>query len=379
MALRLRHRGPDEYGLFEDAWASLAHARLSIIDLSTGTQPVYSQDRNLWIVYNGEVFNYLELRDELLSLGYTFYTQSDTEVVIKAYEHFGPECLTRFNGQFALAVWDRKKRELFLARDRAGIRPLYFTQSREYFAFASEMKSLLVLPGLSTRLSPEALEQTMTFWATQAPQTPLEGIHELEAGHFLLFKAKDRSAQKRLYWKLGFARQGDREPASWESQREELRELLLDASRIRLRADVPVGAYLSGGLDSSVITTMVKSFSDTPLKTFSIGFEDKVFDETSFQRQVVAHLGTEHQETFCTNRTIAEAFPQVIWFAEKPLLRTAPAPLMLLSRLVRENNFKVVLTGEGADEFLGGYNIFKEAKIRAFWARSPRAYGAPCS
>jgi len=371
MVLQLRHRGPDECGLFEDEWASLGHARLSIIDLSTGTQPIHNEDRSLWITYNGEVFNYIELREDLLVKGHRFYTSSDTEVVLHAYEQYGPECLGRFNGQFAIAIWDRKNCELFLARDRVGIRPLYYCVSREQIAFASEMKAIFLLPDLNTRLDPLALEQTITLWAPQAPRTPFEGIQELDPGHFLIYRAKEQALSKKSYWSLGFASSTEEDRRPLKACTEELRSLLLDASKIRLRADVPVGAYLSGGLDSSVIATIVKRFSDTPLKTFSVSFEDRVFDESSYQKKVVSHLSTEHQETICTNRAIAEAFPSVVWSAEKPLLRTAPAPLMLLSRLVRENGFKVVLTGEGADEFLGGYNIFKEAKIRAFWAREP--------
>ncbi len=377
MVLRLRHRGPDEYGLFEDEWASLGHARLSIIDLSTGSQPIHNEDRRLWIVYNGEVFNYLELREDLLTRGHRFYTRSDTEVFLHAYEEYGPECLQRVNGQFALAIWDRKECQLFLARDRIGIRPLYYHRSAQLLAFASEMKSLFLLPGFQTRLDLLALNETLTFWSPQAPRTSFEGIEELEPGCFLTYRARDQAFQGRKFWDITFQDPAPEGKRSLESCKEEFRSLLVDASRIRLRADVPVGAYLSGGLDSSTITAIVKRFTDTPLRTFSISFQDRVFDESSYQRKVVSHLGTEHQETLCTNKAIAEAFPQVIWFAEKPLLRTAPAPLILLSRLVRENGFKVVLTGEGADEFLGGYDIFKEAKIRALWARNPSSSLAP--
>ena len=371
MVLRLRHRGPDEYGLFEDEGASLGQARLSIIDLSTGTQPIHNEDQSLWIIYNGEVFNYIELHEELVAQGHRFYTKCDTEVVLHAYEQYGPECLQRFNGQFAIAVWDRRRKELFLARDRVGIRPLFYHISRGLLAFASEIKSLLLVPGLSARFDPLALEQTLTLWAVQAPRTPFEGISEIEPGNYLLYRSPDGPVTKRAYWNLRFATEEELDKRPLEACKEELRSLLLDASRIRLRADVPVGAYLSGGLDSSIITTIVKRFTDTPLKTFSVSFEDPVFDESAHQRRVVSHLDTDHHEIFCTNRAIAEFFPQVVWFAEKPLLRTAPTPMMLLSRLVRDHNFKVVLTGEGADEFLGGYNIFKEAKIRAFWAKEP--------
>ena len=377
MVLRLRHRGPDEYGLFEDEWASLGHARLSIIDLSTGSQPIHNEDGSLWIVYNGEVFNYLELREELLKEGHRFYTRSDTEVFLHAYEQYGPECLQRINGQFALAIWDRKECELFLARDRIGIRPVYYYRAPQLLAFASEMKSLFLLPGFQTRLDPLALKETLTLWATQAPRTPFEGIEELEPGCFLIYQARGQALQRKKFWDIGFENPAAEDKNSLERCKEEFRSLLIDATKIRLRADVPVGAYLSGGLDSSVITAIVKRFTDTPLRTFSISFQDLVFDESSYQRKVVSHLGTEHQEILCTNRAIAEAFPQVVWFAEKPLLRTAPAPLILLSRLVRENGFKVVLTGEGADEFLAGYNIFKEAKIRALWARNPSSSLAP--
>ncbi len=373
MALRMAHRGPDEFGVYADAHAALGHARLSIIDLSTGQQPMHNEDRSLWIVFNGEIFNYVELREDLAALGHEFYTHSDTEVILHAYEQYGPECLHRFNGQFGFAIWDRGKRELFLARDRAGIRPVYYLLADGAFHFASEMKAFLEVPGLALSLDPQALAQTVTFWSPLAPRTPFKEVRELEPGTWLRYRPEGGVVAKRTFWRAPFAAKDDVDARPPAVVGEELRALLIDASRIRLRADVPVGAYLSGGLDSSTITAIVKRFTDTPLATFSVSFEEGGFDESAFQRTMVAHLGTDHHETFCTNAGIAESFPRVVWFAEKPLLRTAPAPLMVLSRLVREHGFKVVLTGEGADELLGGYDIFKEAAIRAFWARDARS------
>ncbi|HET7010133.1 MAG TPA: asparagine synthase (glutamine-hydrolyzing) [Anaerolineales bacterium] len=367
MILALRHRGPDEFGLYRDAWVGLASARLSIVDLAGGQQPIGNEDGSLWIVFNGEIFNYPELRARLEGAGHTFATECDTEVVLHLYEEDGPDCLRSLNGQFAIALWDAQARSLLLARDRLGIRPLFYTRQDGRLVFGSEVKAILTQPGIEAHIDPEALEQVFTYWSPQSPRSIFRGIQEVPPGHYLLARQGDISV--RSYWQPDF---GQDEPGRTDDEYfEAFEELLTDATRIRLRADVPVGAYLSGGIDSSVVAALVATRSDTPLDTFSIAFSDAGFDESPHQRRMALALGTHHQEVFCTHGDIAQVFPDVTWHTETPILRTAPAPMYLLSRRVHEHGYKVVLTGEGADEILAGYDIFKEMRVRRFWARQP--------
>ncbi|MHB8893970.1 MAG: asparagine synthase (glutamine-hydrolyzing) [Candidatus Geothermincolia bacterium] len=367
MAAVLRHRGPDGFGFYRDEHVGLAHTRLSIIDLEGGWQPIHNEDRSVWIVFNGEIFNYVELRAALEKQGHVFSTKSDTEVIVHLYEQYGTACLSYLNGQFAFAIWDAKNRRLFLARDRVGIRPLYYAMVGDELLFASEIKALFTDPRLPREIDPNALDQIFTFWMTVPPCTAFRGISELEPGHFMVVENGQRRIQR--YWDPDFT--PDLPRRSDEDYADELLALLVDATRIQLRADVPVGAYLSGGIDSSAITALIKHYTDTPLRTFSVTFADKDFDETAYQQQVVNHLGTDHSSISCTYEDIGDAFPDVVWAMEKPVLRTAPTPLFLLSGLVRESGYKVVLTGEGADEILAGYDLFKEAKVRRFIEKNP--------
>ena len=367
----LHHRGPDGYGFHVDAGIGLAHARLSIIDLATGDQPIHNERGDVWTVFNGEIFNYVELRAELIAQGHRFYTQSDTEVIVHLYDRYGDRFVDHLNGQFAIALWDARRRRLVLARDRAGIRPLFHTRARGRIWFASEIKALLCVLPERARLHAAGLVEALTYWAPVDPETVFEDVHSLPPGHLLAIEADGRETLTR-YWDWTFPEQGS--PAAFDSVEQatdELRALLIDAVRLQLRADVPVGAYLSGGLDSSGIVAMIRGFTDTPVRTFSVAFEDAEFDESEHQQAMVRHLGTDHTTLRCTRAQIAEAFPRLVRHAEAPVLRTAPVPLMLLSRCVREQGYKVVLTGEGADEVFGGYDIFKEAKVRRFWARQP--------
>lgn len=366
----IEHRGPDEFGLYSDSRAGLGHARLSIIDLSGGHQPMCNEDSTVWITFNGEIFNYLELRSELIARGHKFRTNSDTEVIVHLYEDHGHSCLDYLNGQFAFAIWDKNKKEIFVARDRMGIRPVFYASTGARFYFASEIKAIFAAGALEKRLDPVALDEIFTFWHTVPPRTAFAGVSELPPGHYLVVKdGKDGNVAVRPYWDISFPEEPER--ISFEEAAEELQRLLVDSTRLRLRADVPVGAYLSGGLDSSVTTALIRNFTNAPLQTFSIAFKDSDYDESSYQKEMAKVLGTEHNEIRCAYEDISRSFPDVIWHTEKPVLRTAPTPLMLLSGLVRDSGFKVVMTGEGADEVLGGYDIFKEAKIRQFWARYP--------
>ena len=365
MLAMIRHRGPDQFGIYLDEQVGLGSARLSVIDLSTGQQPICNEDGTLWIVFNGEIFNYLELRPELEARGHRFTTETDTEVLLHLYEEFGPACLGRLNGQFAFAIWNSREQSLFLGRDRLGVRPLFYTQIDGALVFGSEMKAILADPRVTTEIDPIALDQVFTYWSTLTPRTIFRGINELPPGHYLLAR-RGKIAVTR-YWQLSF----ESRPCCVADCLDEFRALLNDATQIRLRADVPVGAYLSGGLDSSIIASLVRGYAGKHLRTFSISFSDPRFDESEYQRQMADFLGTEHQVVIATHADIGRVFPEVIWHTETPLLRTAPAPMFLLSKLVHDSCFKVVLTGEGADEFLGGYDIFKEAKVRRFWAGQP--------
>jgi asparagine synthase (glutamine-hydrolysing) len=371
MAGAMRHRGPDELGLYRDARAGLVHARLSIIDLATGQQPLCNEDGTLWTVFNGEIFNFVELREELSALGHHFRTRSDTEVVVHAYEEWRAEAFARFNGQFAVALWDAPRRTLVLARDRLGVRPLYLSEHAGRLWFASEVKALFAgAPGMTRALDPVGLAETFTFWTVVPPQSVFCGVTELEPGH--VRTVSPAGVEERVFWTPSFPVDGGGFRGSLEEATERVRGALERAVTLRmLRSDVPVGSYLSGGLDSSLVAALGRRARGDRFATFSIRFEDAEYDETDHQREVVRLIESDHHELVVRRADIAEAFPAVVAHAERPLLRTGPAPLFLLSRLVREAGIKVVLTGEGADEIFAGYDLFREGKVRRFWARQP--------
>jgi asparagine synthase (glutamine-hydrolysing) len=371
----VRHRGPDDAGVYLDGRCGLGHRRLSIIDLSGGSQPLATADRSLWVTFNGEIFNYVELRDALLGRGCVFRTSSDTETILHAYAEHGAESTALLNGDFAYGLWDRRRRRLLLARDRMGVRPLYYTVRDGVLVFASEVKSLLCYPGMRAELDPLALDQCFTFWAPLAPRTAFKGILELPPGHQLI--AQDGRITIQPYWRLRFPPRRERVRTKEAELADEVEHLLDDATRIRLRADVPVGSYLSGGFDSSATTALARRHNGDMLRTFSLEFESPELNEAPWQRTMVEALGTEHSALHCRRADIAAHFPEVIRHTERPIVRTAPAALYLLARQVRGHGFKVVLTGEGADEVFGGYDIFKEDKVRRFWARRPDSKWRP--
>jgi asparagine synthase (glutamine-hydrolysing) len=371
----LTHRGPDERGTYGNRQIGLAHARLSIIDLTSGKQPIHNEDRTVWVIFNGEIFNYVELRAELVGFGHVFYTTSDTEVLVHLYEQYGEAFVNRLNGQFAVALWDDGRKRLLLFRDRVGIHPLFYTVRDGELIFASEAKAILAANKAAAELNVRALDQIFTFWAPVMPETIFKDIYQVPTGEMIV-AAWGRLVPKR-YWDYRFPEDDSYLDAPLEQQAEALRALLIDATRIRLRSDVPVGAYLSGGLDSSTITSIIHKHGDAELRTFSIGFEHEEVDETSFQQKLVDHLATQHSRVYCRNADVAAHFLPAIWHTESPILRTAPVPMKILSQHVREEGYKVVLTGEGADEVLGGYDIFKEGKIRQFWARNPASAWRP--
>lgn len=370
MLSRIQYRGPDESGIYSHKHVTLGSVRLSIIDLAGGRQPFSSADGRYYIVYNGEIFNYIELRKLLQEQGFIFRTSSDTEVLLNAYIRFGPECLEKLNGQFAFAIWDNETETVFLARDRTGIRPLFYTRADGCFVFGSEIKTLFEFPGVRREIDLPSLSQIFSLWTTITPGTIFKDISELSPGHYMLVSRS--SVRIEAYWNLAFpAGPEGLFKGSLRDATAELDYLLTDAVRIRLRADVPVAAYLSGGLDSSATTALIRDVAPESLNTFSIGFEDAEFDETSFQQEVSGYLKTRHTAFTCSRTDIAEWFPKVIWHTEIPVLRTAPVPMFCLSKQVREKGIKVVITGEGADETLAGYDIFKEGIIREFWSRQP--------
>lgn len=365
----LSHRGPDAAGLYRDDHVGLAHTRLSIIDIEGGNQPLSSADGSVWVSFNGEIFNHPELKNELESLGYRFRTRSDTEVFATAYAAWGEAALTRLNGQFAAALWHPRKRALALARDRLGIRPLYYAEQGGRLYFASEVKALLAAePALSTELDPRGIDDVFTFWAPLSPRTAFSAVREVEPGHVHGYGPS--GAWGRAYWIPSYGEEEVRGGVSESAER--VSAALEDATKLRmLRADVPVGSYLSGGLDSSLVAALGSRARGEPIETFSVRFEDADLDETAYQRQMARRLGSRHHELAVTARDVASVFPDVIRHAERPILRTAPAPLYMLSEFVRAAGIKVVLTGEGADEMFAGYDLFREGAVRRFWARAP--------
>jgi asparagine synthase (glutamine-hydrolysing) len=366
MAAEIRHRGPDSAGLYLDGAFGMACTRLAIVDVEGGDQPLSDEHGRFWAMQNGEIYNYVELRAELASLGHVFATGSDTEVVAHAYRQWGRGCLARFNGDFAVAVWDRDRRELFLARDRFGVRPLYLADTGGDLCFASEVKALLRHPGASRALDPRGIVETFTLWSTLPERSAFAGVRELPPAHYLIVGPAGPGRVTR-WWGLEF----EPEERPEADTLEELDALLVDATRLRLRADVPVAAYISGGLDSAAVAAIAARETGSELDAFGIGFTDGRFDESSFQDDVVRDLGVRFHRTLVDAAAIGDALPRVVELAETPLLRTAPAPLLLLSEAVHDAGLRVVLTGEGADELFAGYDIFKEDKVRRFWARDP--------
>jgi asparagine synthase (glutamine-hydrolysing) len=375
MAAQLWHRGPDGAACHLDARALLVHTRLSVIDLSTGAQPLHNEDKTIWLVCNGEIFNYVELRSHLQERGHRFSTRSDCEVVIHLYEEYGLDFVDHLNGQFAFCLWDSVSGSAVLVRDRVGIAPLFYSEQSAGLWFASEVKAILAGRQERPRMDVDAFNQLLSFWAPVSPRSMFDGISEVSPGEMLVYR--DGQLEARRYWDLDFPESGDYEAIDADQAAARVRELLEDATRIRLRADVPVAAYLSGGLDSSTIVSLIRQQSEAPLKTFSLTFADGGLDESSFQAEVVRRLQTAHSSVACSNDKIAKRFEQAVWHAESPLVRSAPIPMSLLSQLVNRDGTRVVMTGEGADEVFGGYDIFKEAKLRRFWARNAESAWRP--
>ncbi len=364
----IHYRGPDERGIYHSSELTMGSVRLSIIDLEGGSQPISDQTGRYWIVFNGEIYNYPELKKGLEGEGFKFKTSSDTEVLVQLFARDKEKALQKINGQFVFAIWDKLEKQLFVARDRVGIRPLFYhIDDSGRISFASEIKSLFQLPFIQREFDFSGLKEVFTCWAPISPGTVYRGINELSPGHYIYYK--DGKLKINKYWDLDFSNMGN--DVSLNQAVEEFSSLLNNATKIRLRADVEVAAYLSGGIDSSATVSYIKNIEPGILNTFSIGFEDSEFDESVYQIEVSEFLQTKHASIKCSSEDIALNFERAVHHAELPVLRTAPVPMMILSKLVRDHKIKVVITGEGADEFLGGYNIFKENEIRNFWSKYP--------
>ncbi len=364
MIAKIAYRGPDNKSVFVENHVGLAHVRLSIIDLEKGNQPISNADNSLFIVFTGEIFNYLELRDFLGKKNYTFSTNTDTEVIVYMYEEYGPDCLQFLNGQFAIALFDKRNNSIFLARDRFGIRPLFYTWKDDVLYFASEIKSLLEVPGIEAAIESKHLLESFTFWSTLPGNTIFKNISSIKPGCFLQV-----GNNKKIY---GNYWEWEHEKSSlticdFDSVKKNINEMLSDSVEYQLRSDVPVGCYVSGGIDSAIIYNLAKNHSNQEISTFSLTFDEKNLDEKRFQDLVIGDNIKNHHEIHCRTEDVYKYFPEVVSHLETTVLRSAPAPLYLLAKHVRENNIKVVLTGEGADEVFYGYDVFKECRIREFY------------
>jgi asparagine synthase (glutamine-hydrolysing) len=366
MTLALRHRGPEDLGAFADEVTSLGHARLSIIDVEGGQQPLYNEDETICVVVNGEIYNHVALRELLEAKGHRFRTHSDCETLVHLYEEEGVAGLERLNGQYAFALWDARAQQLVLCRDRVGICPLHYTFDGATLYFASEVKSLLQAPGVSPRMDVVTLGSVWTYWSPAPGRTMFAGVHAFPPASYAVFRPGDRTLAPVSYWSLDYTERAWTEDAALA----ELEALLDDAVALRLKADVPVGAYLSGGIDSSVLTALARRHART-LHTFSISFDAPDYDESAWQRIVADALGVEHHTLRCDQDVLAGTLPAMVRHTEAPQLRAGPLSMLLLSQSVNDHRFKVVTTGEGADELFMGYDIFRETRVRRFMARNP--------
>lgn len=376
MLTRIKHRGSHYYGVFVSSHVGLGEGQNSSTFKQMESSPLSNQDQTLWIVWSGAVFNRSDLVSQLLKSGFQTKTNSDAELILLLYQVFNVESLAMINGQFAFSIWDTTKNELFLARDRMGVCPLYYSMSNNGIVFASEMKSLFEYPQLTPKISAKSLAQITTFWATLTPDTVFEGVSELSPGNYLILNSE--GFKTKTYWEFPVYHPEEYSQYSFAESVEQFDELFSNAVDIRTQQDNPFGAYLSGGIDSSITAAYIKKLHPyLNLDTFSVSFINPDFDESAYQNIAVDYYKTNHSKVICSDADIANNFKEVVWHAESTLLRTSPAPMFMLSRLARKSNIQTVVTGEGADEILGGYNIFKEAIIREFWAKEPSSKYRP--
>ncbi len=366
MCRMMIHRGPDDDGYFIEGGVGLGMRRLSIIDLAGGRQPIHNEDESLWIVFNGEIYNFPEMKTFLEKLGHRFYTRSDTEVIVHAYEEFGEECVKHLNGMFAFAIWDKKHRKLFVARDRTGIKPLHYTLAKGQLIFGSELKAILVHPDVERRIDLVALNEYLSFEYVPTPRTIFKNIKKLPPGHTLTFSERGLSLQE--YWNISFARSESRPPVNPAEYEARLRECLKESVKKEMISDVPIGVLLSGGIDSSAVAAMMSQLSPGKVKSFSIGFADASFDESSHARLVAEHLGTEHHELILTPEIMLDLVPCLPDFLDEPLGDSSIIPTYLLSRFTREH-VKVALGGDGGDELFAGYPTLQAHRLVEYYER----------
>jgi asparagine synthase (glutamine-hydrolysing) len=369
MADAIRHRGPDDEGFYVSGQIGLGFRRLSIIDLSGGHQPLSNEDGTVWIVFNGEIYNYQAIRGELIAKGHTFKTKSDTEVIVHLYEEYGTDCVQRLRGMFAFAIWDDRERSLFLARDRVGIKPLYYFLDKKFIAFGSELKAMLADPVIPREVAPELIDRFLTYKYMPGGQTLLKNLFKLEPGHTLL--AKNRKVAVKRYWDLDFSGSDLQQPA--RDVQEEFLDLLDEAVQLHMISDVPVGFLLSGGLDSTAMLSFAARKTDKPISTFTIGFSsDSVVDERPFARLAAKRYGSEHYELSISPDDFAAFLPGYVWHMEEPVCEPPAIALYFISKLARQH-VKVLISGEGGDEAFAGYENYRNI----FWFEHLKAACGP--
>ena len=366
MTRALSHRGPDDEGFYVDGPVGLGHRRLAIIGLDTGQQPIANEDGAIRIVGNGEIYNYQDLRHDLLKAGHRFAGASDTEVALHAYEMYGPDCVKLLNGMFALAIWDGVRRRLFLARDRAGIKPLYYARAPGVFLFGSELKAILQHPALERRLDVTALDQYLSLEYVPTPRTIFAGISKLPPGHTLILEAARDHLTVRSYWDLELSRSEGRGQKRVADYVAEFNRIFPDVIRQELTADVPVGVLLSGGMDSSAVAAHAVKFSPARVQSFTVAFEDSSFDESVYARQVARHLGTEHNELTLTAGRVLDLVPRLGDWLDEPLGDSSFLPSFFLSEFARRR-VKVALGGDGGDELFAGYSTLQAHQLTKYY------------
>lgn len=367
MSDTLIHRGPDGGGHYTDGALGIGMRRLSIIDLQTGNQPMSNEDGSVWVVFNGEIYNYRQLTAALVAKGHRFATASDTEVLVHLYEEYGSTCVEHLRGMFAFALWDRSTQTLLAARDRLGIKPLYYSLYGGKLVFGSELKTLLADPDMPREIDLQGLAAYLRYGYIADPRTILKGVQKLPPGHLLV--AQGKRVEVKPYWDVLPFFLIERCSQSEIESREELAELLCEAIRLRLVSDVPIGAFLSGGIDSSMVVTLMARSLNYPVKTFSIGFEEEAFNELPYAREVARHLGTDHHELVLCPESV-DIISKIVWHFDEPFGDPSALPTYYVSKLARES-VKVVLSGDGGDELFGGYDRYSQHLSRAFADQIP--------